>query len=243
MRKTYHTGLRFDPYDPRDLLFVAPPRILPVAIDHRGETTPVRDQGQEGTCTGHALVAAAELLYWRALGKPPDLSERWAYQKAKEYDEWPGSDYEGSSIRGAVKGWLKEGLCEERFWPYRPGAAGVPKSKAAENALKYKPALYERCLGLENLKHAVHHRGVVIAGSTIHQGWFEAQGRETIPFSPKKKSVGGHAFALVGYDDGRSLFWVKNSWGPAWGQDGFAGLTYQDALLNIRDAWTVAVPE
>lgn len=237
------TGLRFDPYDPRDQIFVAPPRILPVRVDHREECTRVNDQGSEGSCTGHALAAAAELLYWRKLGRPPDLSERWAYEKARVHDEWPGTDYEGSSIRGAVKGWLKEGICDERHWPYRPGKPGAPKAKAAENALTHPLAKYERCLGLDNIRHAIHHRGVVLAGATIHQGWQEAVGEEVIPFAPGKKALGGHAFALVGYDDRAGHFWVKNSWGTDWGKDGFAGLTYQDALLNVMDAWTVAIPD
>jgi C1A family cysteine protease len=243
MRPAYATGLRYDPYDPRDLLFVAPPLILPAIVDHRSEATPVRDQGQEGTCTGHALTAAAELLYWRELGKPPDFSERWAYEKAKEYDEWPGTDYEGSSVRGAIKAWLKVGLCDEKLWPYVAGKPGQPAASAAKNAATHPLATYERCLGLENLRHAIHHRGVVVVGATIHQGWFEAQGKEVIPYSAQKKDVGGHAFALVGYDDIRGLFWVKNSWGIAWGQGGYAGLTYQDALTGIRDAWSVSIPE
>ncbi len=240
---TYGTGLRFDPYDARDLLFVSPPRILPLAVDHREEATAVRDQGREGTCTGHALAAAAELLYWRSLGNPPDFSERWAYEQAKVHDEWPGTDYEGSSIRGAVKGWSKEGICEERYWPYVAGTTGKPAARAAFNAKRYPLLKYERCLGLDALKHAIHHRGVVIVGASIHRGWLEAAGKQVIPFDPRKEAVGGHAFPLVGYDDGKSLFWVKNSWGTAWGVQGFAGLAYQDALVNVRDAWSVAIAD
>jgi C1A family cysteine protease len=241
--RRYATGLRFDPWDPRDVLFVAPPRILPTRVDHREEVTPVRDQGNEGSCTGHAVVAAAELLYWRSMGRPPDLSERWAYEKAREHDEWPGTDYEGSSIRGAVKGWLKEGLCPEAEWAYVPGKPGMPSPRARNSAAEYPLLRYERCLGNDNLRHAIHHRGVVIVGASIHRGWLEAAGREDIPFSPGGEPVGGHAFVLVGYDDGRGIFWVKNSWGTGWGAGGFAAMSYQDALLNVRDAWTVTVPD
>ena len=44
------------------------------------------------------------------------------------------------------------------------------------------------------------------------------------------KPNGGHAFALVGYDD--EGFIVQNSWGPDWGFHGFARLTYADWLKN-----------
>ncbi len=239
--RRYATGLRFDPYDPRDLLFVAPPRILPTRVDHRDECTPIRDQGFEGTCVGHALIGAAELLYWRKLGRPPDFSERWAYEKAKVHDEWPGTDYEGSSIRGAVKGWAKEGLCSEKAWPYVAGCPGRPGRTAAAQAKAYLLAAYERCLGLENMKHAIHHRGPVIAGASIHEGWTSRIPDGLIPFAPSLKTLGGHAFVLVGYDDARGVFWVRNSWGTAWGENGYAGLAYQDALCNVRDAWSVSI--
>lgn len=239
--RDFATGLRFDPYDARDLLFVAPPRVLPQRVDHREECTPIRDQGSEGTCVGHALVGVAELLYWRKLGRPPDFSERWAYEKAKVHDEWPGVDYEGSSLRGAVKGWSKEGLCPEKAWPYVPGRPGRPGRTATSQAAAHPLAAYERCLGLESLKHAIHHRGAVIAGASIHEGWRAPAAGGEIPYTPAAKELGGHAFVLVGYDDARGLFWIRNSWGAAWGEGGFAGLTYQDALVNVRDAWSVSI--
>ncbi len=236
------TGCRLDPYDARDRLFLAPPRILPRTIDNREECTAIRNQGEEGTCTGHALVAVAELLYWRKLGRPPNLSERWAYEKAKLHDEWEGADYEGSSIRGAVKGWAAEGISPEKSWPYKSNKPGEPKPDAATKATEFPIAKYERCLGIDNIKHAIHYRGCVIAGLSTHQGWFSTAGKAVIPFKPHYSPEGGHAVALVGYDDRKEVLWVKNSWGKDWGKAGYAGLTYKDALVNIRDVWMVSIP-
>ena len=36
------------------------------------------------------------------------------------------------------------------------------------------------------------------------------------------KGLGGHAFAIVGYNE--VGFLVQNSWGPEWGKGGFATL-------------------
>lgn len=239
--KTLGRGCRFDPYDARDKVFLAPPRILPRHIDNREECTPVRNQGEEGSCTGHALVAVAELLYWRKLGSPPDLSERWAYEKAKLHDEWDGTDYEGSSIRGAVKAWTKEGICPEEYWPYQANKPGKPKTDAEKKAQEYSIAKYERCLGIDNIKHAIHYRGCVIAAVDIHEGWFSAQ--ELIPYKPNYSPQGGHAIAFVGYDDQKEIFWLKNSWGREWGREGFAGLTYKDTLVNVMDVWMASIPD
>src|SRR5213075_629768 len=47
--------------------------------------------------------------------------------------------------------------------------------------------------------------------------------------------IGGHAFALVGYNE--IGFLVQNSWGTTWGKDGFATLPYEDWLECAYDAW------
>ena len=49
------------------------------------------------------------------------------------------------------------------------------------------------------------------------------------------KILGGHAFAIVAYDE-RGL-WVQNSWGPDWGFAGFCQITYDDWLANGSDVW------
>ena len=41
------------------------------------------------------------------------------YTMAKQYDEWPGDKYDGSSLRGALRGFYNNGACEQKFWPSR----------------------------------------------------------------------------------------------------------------------------
>jgi hypothetical protein len=40
------------------------------------------------------------------------------YSMARRYDEFPGdADADtGSSLRGAMKGWYKHGVCSDRLW-------------------------------------------------------------------------------------------------------------------------------
>ena len=42
-------------------------------------------------------------------------------------------------------------------------------------------------------------------------------------------------YAIVAYDD--RGFWLQNSWGPGWGNRGFALVTYDDWLRNGTDVW------
>ena len=39
----------------------------------------------------------------------------------------------------------------------------------------------------------------------------------------------------MAYDD--RGFWIQNSWGPGWGKNGFAHVTYDDWLANGTDVW------
>ena len=66
----------------------------------------ILDQGPEGACTGFALAAVINKFKQDRLGPQPRLargdgaSARMLYEMARRYDEWPGEDYPGSSIRG-----------------------------------------------------------------------------------------------------------------------------------------------
>jgi hypothetical protein len=56
-----------------------------------------------------------------------------------------------------------------------------------------------------------------------------------IPCRKASPSDGGHAFAIVGYNqDG---FIIHNSWGLGWGTKGRAVLAYEDWLNNAMDCW------
>ncbi len=56
---------------------------------------------------------------------------------------------------------------------------------------------------------------------------------------PKEK--GGHAVMAVGYDDARKALIVRNSWGPAWGVNGYFLMPYKlvtDPKITF-DFWTL----
>ena len=231
-------GCKFDPHDRRDLVFTAGHVDLPRRVDNRKIAVPIRNQGAEGSCVGFAVAKTIEMAY-RKQSKCPDLSERWAYEYAKRHDEWPGNNYEGSSVRGGLKGANKAGVCVERFWPYRPNRRGKPRSRAAADASKHKIVKYTRIAGITNIKAAVHSRGAVAAAAMVHEGWLRPRRNGVIPFNSRHGMLGGHAFTIVGF--GGVGFWVANSWGSRWGKRGFGVLSYKDARLHLVDAWTVQV--
>ena len=116
-----------DAPDERDFLVMPALYKVPGSVDWTKHMSRIRNQGEEGTCVGHAACAVKEFQEKRQYKKVFDFSERFAYEYAKKYDEWEGEEYEGTSIRGAMKALNKHGICEEKYWPYIPNKKGNPE--------------------------------------------------------------------------------------------------------------------
>jgi hypothetical protein len=231
----------------------------------------VLDQGREGACTGFGLAAVINYLLFVRAGDAPAATPRrvspaMLYQLARQYDEWPGEDYEGSSCRGALKGWHRHGVCRDTLWPRevrRGKSVFVPPTENAADrddpdtnwdvdALDTTLGVYYRIdpRSVVDMQAAIRDTGAVYVSATVHEGWAVRARRRLrshadlarIAHVPKPRDSGGHAFALVGYND--LGFVVQNSWGPGWGSLGFALLPYEDWVSHGDDAWvfTLGVP-
>lgn len=49
-----------------------------------------------------------------------------------------------------------------------------------------------------------------------------------------------HAILLIGYDESLQQFRVKNSWGPGFGDNGYAMFTYELVMKTISDPWYIS---
>jgi cathepsin L len=54
---------------------------------------------------------------------------------------------------------------------------------------------------------------------------------------PGSYSSCNHAILLVGWDDTKGAWLLKNSWGPSWGIDGFMWITYGTANVGTAACW------
>jgi hypothetical protein len=211
------------------------------------------------------------------LPKPePQVSEWMLYNTARIYDEWEGEDYVGSSCRGAMKGWHKHGVCDRSLWPKAGPGTDTDGSGWKQSAARLPLGAYYRVnvQSIADMQAALYEVGAVYCSARVHSGWLfqeheaapatlkydlSAEGvvdQRQLPIIPlMSESRGGHAFALVGYNE--RGFIVQNSWGAGWGGSwgaagtaidaaagGFALLTYEDWVLNAHDAWvaTLAAP-
>jgi len=220
----------------------------------------ILDQGTDGACTGFGLACVVNYLLWVRAGPStakrrfPIVSARMLYELARRYDEWPGERYDGSSCRGALKGWQKHGVCADTLWPYRDADGKVsllPPGKGWDADAVSRPlGVYYRIdkRSVVDLQAALQEIGAVYVSAQVHDGWDRVpsrrvpEGHDELPVigAPKNpKALGGHAFALVGYNE--HGFIVQNSWGEGWGAGGFAVLPYADWVAHATDAWAVAL--
>lgn len=209
---------------------------LALQIDHRGGQ--VLDQGSEGVCTGMALAGVINLLNMKR-GQSFEASARMLYEMAQKHDEWPGEDYEGSSCRGAIRGWKNMGVCSDDNWKFsvnQPGELTINRAMSArENPLG---AYYRLRPNVVDYHAALNEVEAIYVSARVHSGWFNPKrgvGDGLAVIQPSSNPAGGHAFAIVGYN--ASGFIVQNSWGEDWGTDGFAVWLYSDWQASVSDGW------
>jgi hypothetical protein len=234
-----------DTLDFRDKMYVPTLVEVPTRIPleqyrayYKNKKVPVLDQGKEGACTGFGLAAVANFLLQQRRVVPDStlVSPRMLYEMARRYDEWPGEAYSGSSARGAMKGWHKHGVCADSIWSYDADTPGGTLTHArALNAAGRPLGAYFRVNHQEivAMHSALAEVGILFATGTVHKGWGQIGADGVIPFTAE--ALGGHAFAIVGYDE--RGFWIQNSWTETWGKGGFALITYDDWLANGTDVW------
>lgn len=163
------------------------------------------DQGDSPECVGYAW---AHWLDDRSFNKKvvhPILPPSLIYNEAKKLDEWPGENYEGTSVRGGVKA-LK---------------------------VKGKVSFYHWGFTLDSLINTVLYLGPVVVGTSWYQNMFYPNKLGIIRATGV--NAGGHAYVVNGVDLTKKLFRIKNSWGRDWGQQGHAWISFSDMSRLIRE--------
>jgi C1A family cysteine protease len=72
-----------------DRIHTFAPAILPASFSLAPYQTPIRNQGDRGTCYAFASIAALEAMYKRTFGLTIDLSEQYAFQLGKIGELYP----------------------------------------------------------------------------------------------------------------------------------------------------------
>jgi len=215
----------------------------------------VKHQGETNACTGFGLSLVVEHLLRHSTRTKiePVVSPYMLYSMARRYDEFPGSvSDDGSSLRGALKGWFKHGVCSDSLFPSleMPQASNIQKEDWWLDAVRRPLGAYYRIdpRSITDMHAALNEVGILYVSAGCHSGWDDG-GRVAplkrrpssftdmwvIPVKGGNAQHPGHAFAIVGYNE--TGFLIQNSWGTDWGSYGYAILSYDDWVRNAMDCW------
>jgi C1A family cysteine protease len=238
--------VRRDVHDVRDRMFVprrSAPKAFPPIVDLRRWAGPIKDQGEEGACTGHAFTSAREWIARRFENNSLVLSPQSLYvQELLLSGDFPTDA--GAAPRTACQALTSYGACELSLWPYVAGQIVRPTPEQAANAIKYKTGAYHRLASLADFQGALSDATPwpVTIGFTVYDSFMSEQvatsGIMPVP-QQGEKVQGGHEVLCLGYDMTRMMALCQNSWGPNWGQGGYFWMPLEVALSADTDLWIV----
>ena len=236
-----------DTFDFRDRMYqpslVEVPSEIPLESYQRWEV-PILNQHQSWACTGFALATVVHYLLRRRTvhSDPTRVSPNMLFEMARRYDDYPGERYQGSSARGAMKGWHQHGVCAESLWRFHRTKRDARLTSArGEDAAQRPLGAYLRVnhRDLVAMHCALAEVGVLYAVTNVHKGWLRVPTRGAhagrIDCGPRDQTLGSHAIVIVAYDE--DGFWFQNSVSEAWGLHGFGFIDYDDWLRNGLDVW------
>lgn len=211
----------------------APTGELPRSFDLRktcgGDyTTPVKDQGERGSCTAFGVIAVLEgtaAYTRRAAALDLDLSEAHLYfGQAK-----PQPDGEGLWPDDLLRDCATTGVTFEDYWPYTETGAGALDPNWPNRVVR-ATEMVDLTRDPLAIKQHIYGYGPVTACMVIYEDFFHYTGgvyRHTT-----EKTSGGHCVALIGWDDDAGCWIGKNSWGTDWGEEGYFRIAYGEAYIE-----------
>jgi Papain family cysteine protease len=244
---------------------------LPKMVDHRADGTegPIRKQGGP-QCTAFAFTAALDHAYARWTGQPGNFSvmQVWArYHKKNETraadnnvgdtlaneTDWPYDSKIANSWMSCPKDPSKKKADQECGKP----ADGEKLKSLEKNAvaeitqIEVIPAgqfevLREKLAAGQDVAMAIHLQSFATAGDP------GAKYMVGMKKDPDAKFKGGHQILLAGYADTPNGYYylVHNSWGPKWGDAGYAWIHEElikaywfDKIMVIPDLQPMQVAE
>lgn len=240
--------------DPRDHLYSAPVAMLqtlPPQYDLRKnyKFPAVYDQENLGSCTANGIGAALQFDELKQGEKDPFQPSRlFIYYNERAIEHTVDSD-SGARIRDGIKSVAKTGYCPERDWPYDiTKFAQRPPAFCYQEAHRYRALKYQRVTqSLNQMKGCLVAGGPIIIGFVVFGSIYNPEVGKTgdIPLPAGEDlqagPIGGHCVLVVGYDDNKRAFILRNSWGEGWGNGGYGSLPYSYLTSSdlASDFWTI----
>jgi len=206
----------------------------PSSIDWvtRGKVTPVKNQGQCGSCWAFSTTGSVEARYAISTGKLNSLSEQELVSCAGAQGN--------NGCRGGLMDYgfeyviAQKGLCSEASFPYDAVTEKLQcsskRSKCGDHIDTISSYQDVQHNSSDQLETALA-QGPVSIAIEADQSAFQLYTKGILMGTCGKKL--DHGVLAVGYNnEGTDHYWkVKNSWGPNWGEQGYIRLC-KDCGMN-----------
>lgn len=231
--------------------------VFPTKVDNRKFSSPVKDQGQLGSCTANMSANMYEYMSKRGKSSYVELSRLFIYKTTRWLLHLTGDT--GAYIRSALGALVVYGAPPEEYYPYDISKFDdTPDVLNAGFAQSFQVTKYFRLdKGIPSDEQLTARMKEYLAkgfclgmGFTVFDSFEDsASNGGHVPYPKPTESVqGGHAVTIVGYDEKKEeggSFLFKNSWGPDWGERGYGWIPMKyfvrqesaDAPL-ADDIWT-----
>jgi C1A family cysteine protease len=221
-------------------------KALPPVVDLTNQMPKkVYDQGNIGSCTGEGIAALFSHYLWKESKRYIEPSSLFIYWNERNIEGTVNEDA-GAMIRTGITVISSIGTSTTKTWPFRESRWAMKPSKPAfieATGLRSPVGFKVDNTDGRSIRVSVSDNCPVVFGMMLYSNIERITYWEPVLSIPKKgeRSIGGHCMLIVGYDDNKKLYKVRNSWSKLWGLNGYFFVPYS-LIHNSRitgDCWTI----